>query len=459
MNICIIGGSGYVGFITGLGLAELGNRVINVDIDADKISLLCQGRCHIHEEGANLEEVLGKNLKEGRIEFTTDLARGVKHAQVIFVAVGTPEKENGEASLSQVIEAAEGLSRYIDSYKVIVMKSTIPVGTVELIRDILKRDKKVEGQDFDIVVNPEFLREGKGLYDFFHPTRIVIGANSERAKQILRTLYAPFINPEINPNPQVTNDIPTTSLRPRPGTSLLETDIVSAQMIKYASNAFLATRISFINEIASICERVHANVKDVAKGMGYDPRIGHEYLEAGIGFGGPCLEKDLKALVKIAESSGYEPQLLKAVLEKNEYQMRQVIAKLKELTGHLIYKRVITIFGLAFKAGTNDVRTSLSLRIIEQLEREGAIIRAYDPLAIPEARKIKPNIEYCEDPYEAVYHADALLILTDWPQFEQLDYYRIKENMASPCIIDGRNVLDAQNLRELGFKYMGVGIR
>jgi UDPglucose 6-dehydrogenase len=459
MNICIIGGSGYVGFITGLGLAELGNRVINVDIDANKISLLCRGRCHIHEEDVNLEEVLRRNLREGRIEFTTDLERGVKHAQVIFVAVGTPEKENGEANLSQVIGAAEDLSRYIDSYKVIVMKSTIPVGTVELIRDILKRDK-VEGQDFDIVVNPEFLREGKGLYDFFHPTRIVIGANSERAKQILRTLYAPFINLGITPNPQVANvDTLTTSLRPRPDTPILETDIASAQMIKYASNVFLATRISFINEIASICERVHANIKEVAKGIGYDPRIGHEYLEAGIGFGGPCLEKDLKALIKIAESSGYEPQLLKAVLEKNEYQTRQAIAKLKELTGHILYRRVIAIFGLAFKAGTNDVRASLSLRIIDQLEREGAIIRAYDPLALPEAKKIKPDIEYYEDPYETVRHADALLILTDWPQFEKLDYGRIKENMASPCIIDGRNILDAQNLRKLGFKYMGVGIR
>lgn len=472
LNVTIIGGSGYVGFITGLGFAELGNDVINVDIDAEKVEMMNSGRSPIYEEEIDLDEVLQHTRQEGRIRFTTNLEEGVKHAEVIFIAVGTPEKENGEADLSQVIGVAEDLLKYVNSYKVIVMKSTVPVGTVELICSILKREK-VEGEDFDIVANPEFLREGSGLYDFFHPARIVIGTNSERAKEIMRQLYAPFLSPESgvrslesteNDPGHSTQGLAQASdpglmtLDSRLATPLVETDIASAQMIKYASNAFLATRISFINEIASICERVGADVKEVAKGMGYDPRIRHEYLDAGIGFGGPCLEKDLKALIKIAGNSGYEPRFLNAVLEKNEYQVRQVIAKLKELTGYLLYKKIIAIFGLAFKAGTNDVRTSLSLRVIDQLEKEGAIIRAHDPAAIPEAKRIMSRIEYYEDPYEAVHHADALLILTDWPQFQQLDYAKIKERIASSHIIDGRNVLDALTLRELGFKYVGIGI-
>lgn len=459
-NICIIGGSGYVGFITGLGFAELGNRVINVDINSDKVKLMNNGRAPIYEEGIELDEVLRRNLREGRIEFTEDLERGVKHAEVIFIAVGTPEREDGEPDLSQVIGVTEDLLKYIDSYKVIVMKSTVPVGTVELVCSILKREKK-EGEDFDIVANPEFLREGKGLYDFFHPTRIIIGTNSERAKEIMRQLYAPFLSPEPN-EPRTTHYEPNPELRtlnvePRTDVPLVETDIASAQMIKYASNAFLATRISFINEIASICERVGADVKEVAKGMGYDPRIGHDYLEAGIGFGGPCLEKDLKALIRIAENNNYEPRFLNAVLEKNEYQVGQVIAKVKELAGYLLYKKIIAIFGLAFKAGTNDVRASLSLRVIDQLEKEGAIVRAYDPIAIPEAKRIKPDIEYREDPYEAAHHADALLILTDWPEFRELNYSRIKELIASPNIVDGKNIFSPAELKELGFRYRGIG--
>lgn len=451
MNVTIIGGAGYVGFITGLGLAELGHRVVGVDIAADKVEMLCSGRSPIYEEGVDLNEVLRRNLEAGRIAFTTDLAEGVRHGEIIFIAVGTPESEGGQADLSQVISVAENLLDYIDSYKVIVVKSTVPVGTVELVCDILKRRLR-EGEDFDIVANPEFLREGRGLYDFFNPTRIVIGARSDRARELMRKLYAPFFEQ------QITNDEPrTTNYTPRTDTPLIETDIASAQMIKYASNAFLATRISFINEIASICEQVGADVKEVSKGMGYDPRIGHEYLEAGIGFGGPCLEKDLKALIKIAEASGYEPGLLRAVLEKNEYQVRQVIAKLKELVGYLLYRKVIAVFGLAFKPGTNDVRTSLSLRVIDLLLREGAIVRAHDPLAIPEAKAIEPRVEYCEDPYEAVRDADAVLILTGWPEYRDLDWQRIKGLMAAPNLVDGRNLLEGQQLVTMGFAYQGIG--
>lgn len=448
MNICVIG-TGYVGLVTGSGLAELGHQVVCVDIDGDKVAALREGRIPFYEEG--LEELVIKNQKEGKLSFTTSIGEAVRCSSIVFIAVGTPARETGEADLSQVIQVAENLLEYVDSYKVIVVKSTVPVGTVELVRSILMRRLR-EGEDFDIVANPEFLREGKALYDFFHPTRIIIGSVSEKASQAMRRLYAPFIKPFASDA-----EAQTTDYRLPSSTPLIETDIASAQMIKHASNAFLATRISFANEIASICERVGADVKEVVKGMGYDPRIGHEYLEAGIGFGGPCLEKDLRALIKIAESCSYEPGLLSSVLEKNEYQVRQVIAKLKELTGYLLYRKVIAIFGLAFKAGTNDVRTSLSLRVIDQLEREGASITAHDPVAITEARRIKPNIQYCEDPYQAVTGAEALLILTDWPEFKKLDYSKVKERMASPNLVDGKNMLEPAALNRLNFNYRGIG--
>jgi len=292
----MIGGSGYVGLITGLGLAELGNEVTGVDIDPAKIEMLNQGHTRIYEETIDLNEVLRRNLQEGRIRFTTGLSEGEKSAQVIFIAVGTPEKQDGEGDFSQVINAAEDILKYTNGYQVIVIKSTVPIEVIELCNSIFTREK-VEGEDFDIVSNPEFLREGRGFYDFFHQTRIVIGTGSQRARNIMRQLYAPLTGPlpEVHkgkPDPQFDfHNCDYGKLNNR--TPLLETDINSAQMIKYASNAFLATRISFCNEIASICERVGADIKEVTKGMGYDPRIGSEYLEAGIGFGGPCLEKDL----------------------------------------------------------------------------------------------------------------------------------------------------------------------
>jgi len=460
MDITIIGGSGYVGFITGLGLAELGNNVINVDINNDKVAMMNAGTSPIYEEGMNLSEVLQRNLDARRIEFTTDLQRGVNHGEVIFIAVGTPEKENGEADLSQVIDVAEEIVEYIDSYKVLVMKSTVPVGTVELIGSILNR-KKQAGKDFDIVSNPEFLRERKGLYDFFNPARIVIGTNSDRAKEMMRQLYSPFLRPESGVQGledfEVNHELRTKNYKPRADTPLVQTDIASAQMIKYASNAFLATRISFINEIAGLCERIGADIKEIVKGMGYDDRIGHKYLESGIGFGGPCLEKDLKALIKISENNDYQPNFLRAVLEKNEHQIRQVVNKVKELAGYPLYRKIIAVLGLAFKAGTNDVRTSLALRIIDQLQDLGAEIHAHDPQAISEAKELKPDIEYFQDPYGAVRHADALVILTDWPEYRELDYRRVKDLLASPNVVDGRNLLDSKRMKELGFNYRGVG--
>ena len=450
MNVGVIGGAGYVGLITGLGLAEIGHHVTNVDIDEERVHQLEGGEPAICEE--RIEIVLRRNLDAGRLHFSSDIESAVRGSEVVFIAVGTPSRDDGKADLSQVIDVAEAMVRHLDAYTVIVIKSTVPVGTVELVRSILCRDKR-EGEEFDIVANPEFLREGQGLHDFFYPDRIVVGACSERARDVMRSLYKPIVTrqvswPEDGPRTTTTGPIP-----------VMETDLGSAQMIKYASNAFLATRISFINEIAGMCERVDADTKEVARGMGYDPRIGHEYLNAGLGFGGPCLEKDLRALIKIAESNGFEPHILRAALERNEKQIALVVTKLKQVLGYLLYKKTVAVFGLAFKAGTSDVRNSLALRVIDQLRKEGVAVRAHDPVAIPAVKRLRPELVCCDDPYEAVRDAEALLILTDWPSFSGLDYSHIKSKMALPCVIDARNLLDAEAIESLGYTYMGIGRR
>lgn len=448
MNIGVVGGAGYVGLITGLGLAEIGHRVINVDLDEGRVGQLNSGHSPIYEEG--IDSLLKKNLATGSIQFTTRLAEAIVPSDVIFIAVGTPSGLDGQADLSQVIQAVEGLVQHITNYKVVVLKSTVPVGTVELVRTLLSRSK-IEGEDFDIVANPEFLREGKGLKDFFYPDRIVIGTHAEKPQSIMRELYRPIIQREVSWESNESAD---------PGSGhipLIETDITSAQMIKYASNAFLATRLSFINEIAGLTERVGADIREVALGMGYDPRIGHSYLNAGLGFGGPCLEKDLLALIKIAEGNDYAPVLLKSVLERNDKQIETVLSKVKEVTGHLLYKKVVSVFGLAFKAATNDVRDSMALKVIDRLEQEGAVVQAHDPLAIPEAKVLRPGLICADDPYEAVRNSDVLVILTEWPVFAELDYARIKKLMKQPAIVDARNLLDATKVRASGFTYTGIG--
>ena len=445
MNVCVIGGVGYVGLVTGLGLADIGHSVVNVDSDRSRVVRVSGGDSPIYEEG--IGPMLRRNLDAGRIRFTTELDEAVPESEVVFIAVGTPSLHDGQADLTAVIKVTEALVRHLSTYRVVVIKSTVPVGTVELVQSILRRERR-EGEDFDIVCNPEFLREGYGLHDFLHPDRIVVGSCSERAMDIMRALYEPIVQRRVvfgNP-PPATGPVP-----------MVETTIASAQMIKYASNAFLATRVSFINEIAGLCDRVGADVKEVARGMGHDLRIGRSYLEAGLGFGGPCLEKDLRALIKIAEANSYEPQLLRAVLDRNDRQVQEIINRLKGMTGYLLYQRIITVFGLAFKANTNDVRDSVSLKVIDQLEKEGATVRCHDPLAVPEARELAPQRTYFEDPYEAVKSADALLILTDWPEYVQLDYGRIRNLMASPFLVDARNILEPAVVKGLGFAYSGVG--
>ena len=448
MNICVVGGAGYVGLITSMGLAEIGHQVFSVDVDRGRLEQLKRGKSPIYEEG--IESVLKINLESGRLIFTDDLCQAVSRSDVVFIAVGTPAGHQGQADLSNVTEVTERLAGCLQGYKVIAIKSTVPVGSIDLIRDILQLENR-EGTDFDIVANPEFLSEGKGLHDFFCPDRIVIGSSSAKATEIMRAVYQPISQGKVFWREWAGD-------RPPPGNiPVIETSLVSAQMIKYASNAFLGTRLSFINEIAEFCETLGADIDDVINGMGFDPRIGHRYLAAGLGFGGPCLEKDLSALIRLAEVDGHEPLLLRAVLDRNDRQLAEAIPKLRQLICSRLYGKVIAVFGLAFKAGTNDLRNSMALRVIDRLREEGAIVRAYDPVAMPEVRALEPTVECWDDPYDAVQQADALMILTEWPCFAELDYEKIRAAMASPYIVDGRNLLDPVGLRAMGFSYVGVG--
>jgi UDPglucose 6-dehydrogenase len=430
-RICVIGGTGYVGLVTATGLAEMGHQVMALDIDRQRIENIHQGVLPIYEEG--LEELVRKNLAAGRLHFTLDISAAVEGAEILFIAVGTPAKEDGEADLSQVIMVAENLVTVMKGYHVITIKSTVPVGTFEMVANIFSSQGKRRGKDYDLVSNPEFLREGKAVYDFFHPDRVVVGADSPQAGEKVAALFAPL------------------------GAPLISTSICNAQMIKYASNVFLATRISFVNEIANICEHVGADVVEVALGMGYDKRIGHSYLSSGIGFGGPCLIKDLKALIKMAENHGYEGHFLRGVYEKNEHQIRSIVAKVKKAAGSVLYGKTVGVLGLTFKPDTDDVRTSLSIRIIESLQREGAHIRAYDPKGMKEGAKFLNEILCCNDPYQVAEGSDALLILTGWESFKALDMERMKTLLKKPVVVDGVNLLDPAALKKLGFEYFGVG--
>lgn len=431
MNICVIG-TGYVGLVTGTGLAELGNKVTCVDVDRGKIEGLSKGIVPFQEEG--LEKLIKKNLKEEKVFFTSDLRAGVNNTQIIFIAVGTPSREDGEADLSQIIQVTENLVDLIGDYKIIAVKSTVPADAFRLIKKILTRDKK-EGVDFDLVSNPEFLREGAAVYDFFHPTRIIIGVEKEREEVAdrLMELFKPLNAP------------------------IIKTSIINAQMIKYASNVFLASRVSFINEIANICERLGADVEEIVRGMSFDKRLGQGYLKAGIGFGGPCLIKDLKALIKIAETYGYEAQHLKSILAKNDHQIKHILLKIKKILGELLYGKTIGVLGLTFKPGTNDVRSSLALKIIGLLKKEGARIQAYDPWGMKEAKRYLSDVQICPDPYRVASGADMLLILTAWEEFKQIDFKRIKKGLREPIIIDGVNLLEPEKIRNMGFVYRGVG--
>ncbi len=428
MNVCIIG-TGYVGLVTGATLAELGNQVICVDNNEEKIALLNRGEIPIYEPG--LSEMIASSRQAGRITFTTSIADGVKSSAIVFIAVSTPPKPDGSADLSAVAAVARVVAENLNGYKVVVDKSTVPVKTGEKVAETIKRYSK-EGSEFDVVSNPEFLREGSALYDTFHPDRIVIGTASRRAADLLVDLYKPLEAP------------------------VIITDINSAEIIKHAANSFLATKISFANALARICEAAGANVEEVTRGVGLDNRVGDKFLNAGVGYGGSCFPKDVSAFIAISEELGYDFRLLKEVERINEEQSEYFFRKIKE-TLWILEDKKIAVLGLAFKPNTDDMRNAPAVRVIRRLQAEGAKVRAYDPKAMEKAREDLPDIEYCRDPYQAAEGAEALVILTEWNEFKEMNLERMKEILHQPIVIDGRNIYDPERMAEMGFTYCSVG--
>ncbi len=428
MKITVVG-SGYVGLVTGACFAELGNDVICVDIDKEKIRKLNNDIMPIYEPG--LDDIVKRNRKENRLRFTTDLKQAIIESEIIFICVGTPPKENGEADLSSVENVARTIADVMDSYKLVVEKSTVPVQTGEKVAKAIKAYNKHKVA-FDVVSNPEFLREGSAVQDFMKPDRIVIGCETERAKKLMQELYAPLKSP------------------------ILFTDIKSAEIIKHASNSFLATKISFINAIANICELAGADVEKVAEGMGMDKRIGRQFLNAGIGYGGFCFPKDAEAFIRIAEKLGYDFKLLKATQEINQQQKMHLVKKIEKALW-VVKNKTIGILGLAFKPNTDDMRFAPSIDIIEALQKEGAKIKAYDPQAMEKARQVLKSVEYCNNPYDAAKDADALVILTEWNEFKELDFKKLKSIMKHNLIVDGRNIYKPDDMRKLGFNYISIG--
>lgn len=428
-DISVIG-SGYVGLVTGVCLAEIGYNVLCVDSDKEKIKKLQNGVVPIYEPG--LKELIVKNKKAGRLSFSTSTKKAVENSEIIFIAVHTPPKENGEADLYYVELVARQIAQLINRYKVIVSKSTMPVETGKKIKETVKTycSKDI---DFDVVSNPEFLKEGSAIEDFLHPQRIVVGVESKRAEKIMRQLYKPIKAP------------------------LIVTNIETAEIIKHSCNAFLATKISFINAVANLCEKAGADIEEVAQAMGLDKRIGKSFLKAGIGYGGSCFPKDIDAFVHIAAQSGYNFEMLKAAQKINQIQKEGFVRKIKKTLWNLKGKK-IGVLGLAFKPDTDDIRNAPSIDIISILVKEGAIIKAYDPVAMEKARQIfKNKITYCSNLYEAAKGSDALIILTEWDEFKKMDLEKIKGSLKMKIIIDGRNIFEPKKMSKLGFKYISIG--
>ena len=429
MSAVAVIGAGYVGLTTAVCLANLGHRVIGMDIDKAKVTRLRAGEPTIYEPG--LEELMASALDSGRLAFTSDYTDAIPEADFVFIAVGTPAGRRGEADTVFVKQAAKGIASAMKKTMTIVNKSTVPIGTGNIVARIVGENLRDE-IPFYVVSNPEFLREGSAIYDFMHPDRLVFGSHDEPAARAVAGLYSKL------------------------DTKILITDLHTAEMIKYASNAFLATRISFINEMARICERVDADVKVVSEGMGMDRRIGPLFLDAGIGYGGSCFPKDVKALARMAETMGYHPELLDAVMEINLDQRTLVVEKLREVLGGL-RDQVVGVLGLAYKPNTDDIREAPAIDVIENLLQKGADVRAYDPKAMPLLKARMNTIRYCDDPYAVATGADALLIITEWDEFRQLDLDRLKGLMRRPVIVDGRNIFDPKAMRDRGFVYRGVG--
>ena len=426
-----IAGTGYVGLVTGTGFANLGNDVICFDIDREKVDLLKNGIIPIYEPG--LDELYKRNVEAGRLKFTTDAEKAVRESEIIFICVNTPTNEHQEADLTAVEQVAKAIGQYMNDYKIIVNKSTVPVGTADLVKNIVKENqqKKIE---FDVVSNPEFLREGAALKDFENPDRIIIGTDSEKAGQIMSSLYRS---------------------RARTDRPIMSTDIRSAEIIKYASNAMLATRISFMNQLSYLCEKTGADIKEVAKGMGFDGRIGSRFLQAGIGYGGSCFPKDIKALISTLKQNDCDSDLFESIHRINEKQKSVVVEKLKSIME--IKDSTIAVWGISFKPKTDDIREAPSIKIIEQLQNMGAKIHACDPVAIENAKKVLNDVNFFENPYETIRDCDALIVATEWNEFRNLDMRAVKILLKNPIIIDGRNIYDPKEMRSLGFKYMGIG--
>lgn len=431
MHIAVIG-TGYVGLVTGACFAEFGVDVTCVDVDAEKIERLESGIMPIYEPG--LEQLVTKNAQSGRLRFTTNVRSAVEQALVIFLAVGTPPLPDGSPDLSFVEAAARSIAEHMNGYKVIVTKSTVPIGTGERLRTLIRENQKTN-LAFGIVSNPEFLREGAAINDFMRPDRVVIGSADQEAIAIMRDLYRPLYLIEA---------------------PIVITSLEAAELTKYAANAFLATKISFINEIANLCEKIGCDVHDVARAMGMDKRIGSKFLHPGPGFGGSCFPKDTRALASVARQFGTESLMVDAVIEVNRKQRIAMLPKIEKLVGPVADK-TIAVLGLAFKPETNDIREAPAQEIIQGLLKRGAKVRAYDPVAMEETAKVISNIDYAEDEYEAVKDADALVIVTEWNQFRALDMTRIRDLMKTPRIADLRNIYEPEDLRALGFEYVGVG--
>src|ERR1051325_11212833 len=431
MHIAVIG-TGYVGLVTGACFAEFGVDVTCVDVDEEKIGQLLKGVMPIYEPG--LEQLVAKNTQAGRLRFTTDVRQAVEQALVIFLAVGTPPKPDGSPDLSFVESAACSVADYMNGYKVIVTKSTVPIGTGEHLRKLIGERKRTKAT-FGVVSNPEFLREGAAINDFMRPDRVVIGSRDEEAIAIMKDLYRPLYLIEA---------------------PFVITSLEAAELTKYAANAFLATKVSFINEIANLCERIGCDVQDVARGIGMDKRIGSKFLHPGPGFGGSCFPKDTRALASVARQFGSDSLIVDAVIEVNKRQGHEMLVKIRKLVGDLKGKK-IAVLGLAFKPETDDMREAPSIGIIRGLLADGALVQAYDPVAKSEAKKILSEISYADDEYDAVRDAVALIFVTEWNQFRALDMRRIHELMATPRIADLRNICDPEDMREIGFEYVGVG--
>ncbi len=431
MHIAVIG-TGYVGLVSGACFAEFGVDVTCVDVDAAKVNDLKNGRIPIYEPG--LDKIVTKNAAAGRLKFTTDITEAVAPAEVVFLAVGTPPQADGTPDMSYYRQAAKDVAAALNGYKVLVTKSTVPVGTGRWLRDFVSQNV-ADGIEFGVASNPEFLREGAAIEDFMHPNRVVIGSNEPRAIDVMKELYRPLYLIE---------------------TPIVITSLEAAELIKYAANAFLATKITFINEIANLCDAIGCDVHDVARGMGMDNRIGRKFLHPGPGYGGSCFPKDTRALTTVADQFGVETLVVDAVIEANERQRQAMIPKIEALVGDLSGKR-IGVLGLSFKPETDDMREAPSIDIIRALIKKGATIKAFDPVAMDEAKHSLPDIEYAVDEYDAITGADALVIVTEWNQFRALDMEKVKSLLKSPKVADLRNVYEPGDMHELGFEYVGVG--